>query len=814
MLKKFGKWKESMIKNKYSFGAMVVIAVTALFFCGLAYKVPKVDAVIVADGVVTLSNNYSQSLSGNGNAYHIQGDPNVVYENVTINVGSATTVILEDVYIRQTTDQPVLIFGNGINSSNDYKLVLVGNSVIESTYVDPVTGKGASNPLIHVEDIEYTMTETDNILNAVVTTFTTVNTLVITDVYDGVNYNGSLTLINTPYSEAAVIGTSSTSNMSDTLPPDEPDIDYEFTYCRSGKITVKDEPVLNIVNKGAGAAIGGGGAINLAGMAGTDCGDVEFAGGTVRIILAPVSFGNAVGGGSAVTVSGAAYAPSSGYAGSGADVVITGGSLYIDNQGAGSDFGRGLGKYVSGIVKPGTVTDGDGDTLCVYIADVDADEQSSGGTFTYIDDDVLFGQFDLIQVLGEEEYSYKVSDVLYDGNTLEHINTTVRTTKDTDFLYGGIGYTKTITGVNKSNITDVNIEDISGKLYFYVPATQAKFYNIAVDANSKENLESVTVTKDGKEISSARWETEFKVTIQLEEDYELIEDGVYYVDENGEVCYARQESETEFYFTMPQADIVIYIDSKLPVYTITYMNDLNSTASDPVSFPTTYTVRDTFLFGKPSAPGMTFIRWEDENGNEITGVSGCKGNLQVYATWEEILYTVTFVDYDDTLIYSQATTYGGSVTAPADPVREHYTFIGWDKTFDYVTENIIVKAMYEYTDTKAPYEIKVDEAVVNGTVTADKENAFEDEEIIVTITPDVGYILKEVVVRKDGGDGGMISINKFQAIGGTGTSQNGSYMYSFAMPASDVEISATFEQVEYTITYVNVGNDDHNNPTT
>ena len=63
-------------------------------------------------------------------------------------------------------------------------------------------------------------------------------------------------------------------------------------------------------------------------------------------------------------------------------------------------------------------------------------------------------------------------------------------------------------------------------------------------------------------------------------------------------------------------------------------------------------------------------------------------------------YTVTFKDYDGTVLKTETVESGKSATAPADPTRAGYTFNGWDKTFDNVTGNLTVTATY--TQITAP----------------------------------------------------------------------------------------------------------------
>jgi hypothetical protein len=58
------------------------------------------------------------------------------------------------------------------------------------------------------------------------------------------------------------------------------------------------------------------------------------------------------------------------------------------------------------------------------------------------------------------------------------------------------------------------------------------------------------------------------------------------------------------------------------------------------------------------------------------------------------------VDYDGSVLKTETVESGKSATAPADPVREGYTFAGWDKSFDNVTEDITVTAKYTIATTE------------------------------------------------------------------------------------------------------------------
>ncbi len=70
-----------------------------------------------------------------------------------------------------------------------------------------------------------------------------------------------------------------------------------------------------------------------------------------------------------------------------------------------------------------------------------------------------------------------------------------------------------------------------------------------------------------------------------------------------------------------------------------------------------------------------------------------------------VYHTVTFVDWDGTVLSVQEVEEGASAAAPEVPGREGYTFIGWDTDFSSVTTDLTVTALYEQN---APQYLKGD----------------------------------------------------------------------------------------------------------
>ena len=75
----------------------------------------------------------------------------------------------------------------------------------------------------------------------------------------------------------------------------------------------------------------------------------------------------------------------------------------------------------------------------------------------------------------------------------------------------------------------------------------------------------------------------------------------------------------------------------------------------------------------------------------------------------QVYHSVTFVDYDGTVLSAQSVAHGSAAIEPTSPEREGYAFIGWDKDFSNVTEDMTVTAQYSANSYSITYKINGEE---------------------------------------------------------------------------------------------------------
>ena len=153
--------------------------------------------------------------------------------------------------------------------------------------------------------------------------------------------------------------------------------------------------------------------------------------------------------------------------------------------------------------------------------------------------------------------------------------------------------------------------------------------------------------------------------------------------------------------TMPAENITVTAQWEINRYTITF-----DTAGGSEIAPITQDYGTNITApANPTRKGYTFKGWDKEIPETMPAE-----NITVKAQWEINRYTITFDTAGGSDIAPITQDYGTNITAPADPTREGYTFIGWDKAIPTTmpAENITVTAQWKDSE-KPTGEIKINE---------------------------------------------------------------------------------------------------------
>ncbi|MDD4157269.1 MAG: InlB B-repeat-containing protein [Candidatus Cloacimonetes bacterium] len=119
-------------------------------------------------------------------------------------------------------------------------------------------------------------------------------------------------------------------------------------------------------------------------------------------------------------------------------------------------------------------------------------------------------------------------------------------------------------------------------------------------------------------------------------------------------------------------------------YTVTFKDwNGNTLKTQTVSYDT-----DATPPANPTRTGYTFSGW-------LGNYENVRQNETVTALYTINTYTVTFKDWDDSVLKTETVNYLANATPPANPTRSGYEFIGWTGGFyTYVTENRTLTASY------------------------------------------------------------------------------------------------------------------------
>ena len=165
--------------------------------------------------------------------------------------------------------------------------------------------------------------------------------------------------------------------------------------------------------------------------------------------------------------------------------------------------------------------------------------------------------------------------------------------------------------------------------------------------------------------------------------------------------------------TMPDRDLVLSATWNVLQYTVKFVVDGVAVYEESLDYGTVVT--------KPADPvkeGYTFAGWDPEF---VEGTTVPVGGLTYNATWNVNYYTLTF-KWNDVVYSTASVAYGSAITAPETPEREGYEFTGWtpevpevmpaeDLTFE-ATWNVQQYTVKFVVDGVAVYEESLDYGTV------------------------------------------------------------------------------------------------------
>ena len=138
---------------------------------------------------------------------------------------------------------------------------------------------------------------------------------------------------------------------------------------------------------------------------------------------------------------------------------------------------------------------------------------------------------------------------------------------------------------------------------------------------------------------------------------------------------------------------------------------------------------------EPKVNGLTFGGWyTDEDcadGNEYNFTASVTENMPLTAKWTANSYTITFDTDGGSDIAPITQDYGTAIAAPANPTREGYTFIGWDKAIPATMPagDMTITAQWTLERYTISYNLN------NGTATGNPDSYTVESDAITLNTP-------------------------------------------------------------------------------
>ena len=204
-------------------------------------------------------------------------------------------------------------------------------------------------------------------------------------------------------------------------------------------------------------------------------------------------------------------------------------------------------------------------------------------------------------------------------------------------------------------------------------------FNEAVTANvtltAKYDLKEFTVVFDTAGAAEVAQQT-VKYNEKASKPADPVKEGYNFVGWfNGDVAYTFDEAVT--------ANITITAKwEEIKKFTVKFIVDGQTISEQVVEEG-----KDAKAPTAPTKEGKSFVKWE----GTFTNV---KANLEIVAVYDVAKYSVDF-KVDGKTVKTESVEYGKAATAPENPTKEGFKFVGWDNEFNEVKSYLSVNAKFE-----------------------------------------------------------------------------------------------------------------------
>ncbi len=235
-------------------------------------------------------------------------------------------------------------------------------------------------------------------------------------------------------------------------------------------------------------------------------------------------------------------------------------------------------------------------------------------------------------------------------------------------------------------------------------------------------------------------------------------------------------------------NVTLYAKWTANSYTVTFNANAGDATGSMDDQTFTYGTSQALTANEFSRTGYTFLGWATSQGSDkvvyvdeaivlnLTAIDDA--TVTLYAVWEPKTYTVTFNSNGGSTVAAVEVNYGEKVTAPAAPTRDGYKFVGW-----YVGET---------------------------------EFKFEETNITDNITITAKWVIKTYTVSFNSNGGSAVEavkVNHGEKVTAPKAPTKDGYLfagwylgetaYDFnGVVTADVELTAEWTPIEYTISYV------------